>query len=302
MFTGDNCETYANTYRPSDDGQEEAQEEYVVYTAVSLGAVLIVIGGLLLMSWFGKHKRLGAPADFKDELEQLKHNSLFPSVYRMASGSMAGPKKPKEMKRSWFSAVERIGEGQFGEVWKGLLKDGGDSGAEFLVAAKCAKLRVEPGFAAQARKELLQEAFIMAQVEPHPHLIAIVGVVTCGQPAILFVTFCEHGSLLGDLRRRIAKGTPCSSAEKYRFASEIAAGMGHLTGMQLVHRDLASRTVLLGSGMVCKIADFSQSQYYTNENTARFRVVKMVPTNLDLGCVFAQHRSLLGTKHVSNPE
>ena len=51
------------------------------------------------------------------------------------------------------------------------------------------------------------------------------------------------------------------------FAWQIAAGMKFLSSQSLIHRDLASRNVLLGHENVCKIADFGLARtIYQNAN------------------------------------
>ena len=61
-------------------------------------------------------------------------------------------------------------------------------------------------------------------------------------------------------RTRAANGEAFREADKVRFCAEVADGMNALSAQFFVHRDLAARNVLLGSGMVCKVADFGLSR------------------------------------------
>ena len=125
--------------------------------------------------------------------------------------------------------------------------------------------------AAAAEEELLKEALLMAQVDAHPHLVSIVGVITRGVPKVLVLSFCEHGELQGALIRHGADGEPFPPGVKYRFCKEIADGMQHLAERTFVHRDLAARNILLGTGMVCKVADFGLSRrVQTDDNTGDY--------------------------------
>ena len=126
------------------------------------------------------------------------------------------------------------------------------------------------GFAA-AEEGLLKEALLMAQVDMHPHLVALVGVITRGNPKVLVLSFCEHGELQGALKKRVADGDAFSETAKHTFCREVAGGMAHLGNHNFVHRDLAARNVLLGSGMICKVADFGLSRrVQTEDNTGDY--------------------------------
>ena len=46
------------------------------------------------------------------------------------------------------------------------------------------------------------------------------------------------------------------------------ATQAHLTNKMLIHRDLAARNVLVGTGTVCKVADFGLSRSATASNNA----------------------------------
>ena len=85
------------------------------------------------------------------------------------------------------------------------------------------------------------------------------------------LSFCEHGEMGGALKKRAGDGDALPLDVKYRFCSEIAAGMAHLGEHNFIHRDLAARNVLLGSGMVCKVADFGLSRrVQTDDNTGDY--------------------------------
>jgi serine/threonine protein kinase len=210
------------------------------------------------------HKKANAPANFEAKLQDFKDDGLI-----IAKGA---DRLPRELRRSWLTMVAKLGNGNFGEVWKGMLDDKSAIGhPEYMVAAKIVLdvegVEDEAAFAA-AETDLLKEALLMAQVDTHRNLVSIVGVITRGQPKVLVISYCEHGELQKELKKRAANGVPVDPATKLRFCAEVADGMGHLAQHHFVHRDLAARNVLLSSGMVCKVADFGLSRRVQTEENA----------------------------------
>ena len=207
--------------------------------------------------------------DFLAQLEAMKERGEVDAQQALKGGV------PRELKRGWLTLIDTLGKGAFGEVWKGLLQDGANPNTpEYMVACKVVKEAsgsLDIAGVAQAEEELLKEALLMAQVETHPHLVSIIGVITRGSPKLLCLSFCEHGELQGALKKHAADGDAFPYATKYKFCKEVADGMAHLAQHNFVHRDLAARNVLLGSGMICKVADFGLSRrVQTDDNTGDY--------------------------------
>lgn len=100
----------------------------------------------------------------------------------------------------------------------------------------------------------------MAQVGHHTNLVSIIGVISRGDPLVLVLQYCEHGSLLYMLKKTASEGHPIVHEAKMRMAQEISKGMEHLAGQHFIHRDLAARNVLVAEPNICKVADFGLSR------------------------------------------
>jgi serine/threonine protein kinase len=72
----------------------------------------------------------------------------------------------------------------------------------------------------------------------------------------------EKGCLLTLLhqRQKLSQKHIFSSMRCAKFASDIVAGMLHMSSMRLVHRDLAARNILISGDFTAKIADFGLSR------------------------------------------
>ena len=158
------------------------------------------------------------------------------------------------------------------QVWKGLLTDRqhqGTSAHEEIVAAKQALANDGSEGARIARADLIKEATVMGQVGYHANVVSLIGVVTRGDPLVVVVSYCEHGDVEGVLKRSAADGKPWSEKCKLRMCHEVACGMAHLVECHIIHRDLASRNVLLTSSNACKVADFGLSRFTASETYYR---------------------------------
>ena len=145
-----------------------------------------------------------------------------------------------EIDRKEIKLVEKVGTGQFGEVWKGLWNK------TTLVAVKTLK----PG--AMDHSEFLQEAAIMRKLR-HENILQLYAVSTKKKPIYIISEFMTHGSLLEYLH---SKGRLCKHFELMKIVNQIIAGMSYLEENSYVHRDLAARNILVGDNLVCKVADF----------------------------------------------
>lgn len=88
-------------------------------------------------------------------------------------------------------------------------------------------------------------------------------------PAILLMSYCEHGSLLSYLAETDA-GAEATIADLLTFCSDVAKGMVYLQQMRFVHRDIAARNVLVDSAVHCKIADFGMSMALQDESDKEY--------------------------------
>jgi serine/threonine protein kinase len=104
----------------------------------------------------------------------------------------------------------------------------------------------------------------MAQFES-PFVVQLVGLVTLGAPVLMVIEFAEHGSLKSFLEKR-------DTDERLRllWAGDIAEGMAHVHSKGFLHRDLATRNVLVGSDMRCKVSDFGLARE-VDEDDAYYR-------------------------------
>ena len=156
-----------------------------------------------------------------------------------------------------------LGEGEFGEVRKGLWQKTKAVAVE--VAVKVLKERARE----QEQESFIKEGRRMVHLH-HAHVVQLLGIVREGG-FMLVTELVKGGALRKVLRARNKKKDPISLPTLLLFISQIADGMAYLEDNSLVHRDLAARNILMESEAMVKISDFGMSRqienYYNSSRT-----------------------------------
>ncbi len=151
-----------------------------------------------------------------------------------------------EVAEDEIEVTERIGEGAFGDVYRGRLW--GTDVAVKLVRKGVAELGSE------ALEALRAEVTVLSQLR-HPNVVLYLGAGT-RPPSVFIVTeWCERGDLNCLLYDTAA---PLSVAARVRLALHAAQGLTYLHSQRrgIVHRDLKSHNLLLTRHYILKVADF----------------------------------------------
>ncbi|KAG5896414.1 hypothetical protein JTB14_022497 [Gonioctena quinquepunctata] len=146
----------------------------------------------------------------------------------------------------------RIGQGFYGEVFKGTLECV-DGESEDL--RKVAVKKLKSSALSSCLQDFEREIDIMKSLK-HPNIVEILGVLR--EPEIsLVMEFVHHGSLQSYLK--IYKES-LQEAQLLKYALDIAKGMDYLGKKNIVHRDLAARNILVVDENHVKISDFGLAQ------------------------------------------
>ena len=99
-------------------------------------------------------------------------------------------------------------------------------------------------------------------------MIRLLGVCFQTEPLLIVLEYMANGDLKTFLRRSNEpdSGIDLSTAHMLRLAQDCARGVAYLHSQNYVHRDLASRNVLLGRTYIAKIGDFGMARkIFTSE-------------------------------------
>jgi serine/threonine protein kinase len=147
---------------------------------------------------------------------------------------------------------DKVGEGAFGVVRRGVLKRGGASVPVAVKQLNMAFVRrradlSEEQVVEQAARAFYWEALNLALVD-HPCVVELLGVCVDEEQSFraIVLEFCEGGTL--------GRALNAPSADVWRWAVHLAEALRYLHASGQVHRDIKGENILL-SGRVAKFAD-----------------------------------------------
>uniref|UniRef100_A0A2N9FE68 Protein kinase domain-containing protein n=1 Tax=Fagus sylvatica TaxID=28930 RepID=A0A2N9FE68_FAGSY len=156
-----------------------------------------------------------------------------------------------------FNSKLLIGEGGFGKVYKGTLRNG------IRVAVK----RSQPGHG-QGIEEFQTEIIVLSQIR-HRHLVSLIGYCDERSEMILVYEFMEKGTLRDHLYQSNDNSERSSSRSELSWKKRLEICIGAATGLRylhtgpaggIIHRDVKSTNILLDEDYVAKVADFGLSK------------------------------------------
>ncbi|VAI13324.1 unnamed protein product [Triticum turgidum subsp. durum] len=146
-----------------------------------------------------------------------------------------------------FSGANKLGEGGFGSVFRGRLKDA------TIVAVKVLSAHSKQGI-----QEFFTELTAISDIV-HENLITLVGCCAEGPHRILVYNYLENNSLAHTL---LGKGYS-SIRFNWRVRVKIAVGVAHGLAFlheeihpPIIHRDIKASNILLDKDLTPKISDF----------------------------------------------
>ncbi|CAE5960119.1 unnamed protein product [Arabidopsis arenosa] len=166
----------------------------------------------------------------------------------------------KQIKRATnnFDPENKIGEGGFGPVYKGVLADG------MTIAVKQLSSKSKQG-----NREFVTEIGMISALQ-HPNLVKLYGCCIEGKELLLVYEYLENNSLARALFGTEKQRLHLDWSTRNKICLGIAKGLAYLheeSRLKIVHRDIKATNVLLDQSLNAKISDFGLAKLDEEENT-----------------------------------
>ncbi|XP_038064848.1 fibroblast growth factor receptor 3-like [Patiria miniata] len=273
-----------------------------IIIVVVIVVVFLIVGLVIVMvSLFkrSRRKRRGGRPSAVDSgrgqelIENKKSNVYWIDTLQASTSEFSGP--AKEFPRDKLHILGQLGSGSFAVVYKAEAEGIIRRGTNTTVAVKMLKESATPNDQSDFKKELQ----VYSMMDQHLNVLSMLGYCTEKDPMYIILEYVPHGDLQTYLRH-IRTGTEpfymkkeefkekkdLTPTEILTFASQVVRGMEYLASKQCIHKDLATRNILLGEGLICKVSDFglarevAEKSQYEMKSQGKVPVRWMAPESL----------------------
>ncbi|XP_076945692.1 LEAF RUST 10 DISEASE-RESISTANCE LOCUS RECEPTOR-LIKE PROTEIN KINASE-like 1.2 [Bidens hawaiensis] len=161
-----------------------------------------------------------------------------------------------EKATSHFDSRNELGDGGFGTVYQGKLKDGRVVAVKRLYENNYRRV-----------EQFMNEVQILARLR-HRNLVSLYGCTTHHSRELLLVyEYIPNGTVADHLHGEKSSPGSLKWPTRMNIAIETASALVYLHASDIVHRDVKTNNILLDDSFTVKVADFGLSRLFPNNVT-----------------------------------
>ncbi|CAL5344616.1 unnamed protein product [Camellia sinensis] len=268
-----NCNMRFQLYQFYNEPTINGQRKKITVAMLVTGATTFVLAGLAAGCYVIQRQRSnGTQKDEERSQSALLHELANPpSVAINQEGEFVSSQELPFMELATimaatdnFSDSNKLGQGGFGTVYKGVLSDGKEIAVKRLSRKSW-----------QGLEEFMNEVIVIAKLQ-HRNLVRLLGCGIQEEEKLLIYEYMPNKSLdlfLFDLEKCVELHWDI----RFNIIHGIARGLLYLhedSRLKIIHRDLKPNNVLLDQEMVAKISDFGMARIFgEDQNTANTKRV-----------------------------
>ncbi|KAI5424446.1 hypothetical protein KIW84_030583 [Lathyrus oleraceus] len=223
-------ETESTSSSTNQGGKNKSSKIWMI-TAIAVGVVLVIIIIIFYLCFIRNWQRKNGQGNISNDFPFIDIGSLCVATKN-------------------FSDSNKLGQGGFGPVYKGILSDGMEVAIKRL--STCSE---------QGSEEFINEVMLILKLQ-HKNLVKLLGFCVDGEEKLLVYEYLPNGSLDVVL---FEKSAHLDWTKRVDIINGIARGVLYLhedSRLQIIHRDLKASNILLDCDMNPKISDFGMARIF----------------------------------------
>ncbi|KAJ6833751.1 LEAF RUST 10 DISEASE-RESISTANCE LOCUS RECEPTOR-LIKE PROTEIN KINASE-like 1.2 isoform X2 [Iris pallida] len=241
-------------------GKKNVRKTIALASAVG-GVVALIAACCVFFFWYKPRKRLQ-----QSVLSNLPTQSTSSKFSSMNGPELAESKyqthifsyEELQEATNGFDASRELGDGGFGTVYKGKLRDGRTVAVKRLYENNYKRV-----------EQFMNEVDILSRLR-HQNLVTLYGCTSRHSRELLLVyEFVANGTVADHLHGAHASSGPLLWQDRMSIAIETADALAYLHAVEppIIHRDVKSNNILLDNNFHVKVADFGLSRLFPLDAT-----------------------------------
>ncbi|XP_010916448.1 LEAF RUST 10 DISEASE-RESISTANCEUS RECEPTOR-LIKE PROTEIN KINASE-like 1.2 isoform X2 [Elaeis guineensis] len=271
MDSGGFCGYYLDDDRPcfcpnglcngtcSKDGKSKTRRNIAI--GVGMGVGVMLVASLVCLSWHKLRQRKQRSASSILLGRTASSEPCFkndPELGKTGYQTTIFTYEELEEATNGFSASKELGDGGFGTVYKGKLRDGRVVAVKRLYEHNYKRV-----------EQFMNEVEILSRLH-HQNLVSLYGCTSRHSRELLLVyEYVPNGTVADHLHGPRAQEGALTWPIRLNIAIETADALGYLHAVepQIIHRDVKTNNILLDNSFHVKVADFGLSRLFPLDAT-----------------------------------
>ncbi|ONI09209.1 hypothetical protein PRUPE_5G223900 [Prunus persica] len=231
--------------------------ERKVVIGVCTSAATVLIMSVVFFVYQRRNRKQYAPSSFvsrsifskQTSMDDMEKGSTYLGVHLFTYREL-------EEATNYFDSAKELGDGGFGTVYHGNVRDGRAVAVKRLYENNCKRV-----------EQFMNEIEILARLR-HQNLVLLYGCTSRHSRELLLVyEYIPNGTLAEHLHGEKAKPGALPWLTRMNIAIETASALSYLHASDIIHRDVKTTNILLDNNFCVKVADFGLSRLFPTDVT-----------------------------------